>query len=604
MQNQARNRARPTKRRLLPTVLGIALMAANVVAETPSNDASQMAPLTAKQLFRMAGTDDVDEFNLAPDRTHRFDVVNPSPSYLMLAFAADPAAVVSPAIVRLAPGARQSVTLVVGGGVNSLSLSYAISVSAQPFTTHANRYRAYSDGETVLCVPVPAEHYVSLEARTSSIIEASKILLTDPAMPPNTFIYSPGPFYRAAGVFARDFLFQLEGSGRNSVTADEVKSAVDFMALKQLTANRKVGAFTYPKGAIPDHIYPDGRFCWGPGYFFGDDTAHFHRPSMDEAMCFVILAWHYGYKTNWDADWQSWFKEKRQRFSDAWNSVPRNPATGLVTQWNTAGHIGASGIEETNGSCVMWGFHDSYGFGGDDLGTSVLACNAAGALADMYEHVGDTEATKAWAGVAEAMRDSVRAQFNPSGYLPWGVGRNAPTMASPDYTGYAIWSGILSDAQADAASDWFAERYRSDKASGGAADLFNMAAPFRGSVRMARKADDVSPGRHVWPDMRDGNNWENLTYGYNAYQDGGYWYYKSLGVAVALNRKHPDLAREWVGDAYADLAAADTSAPYERIDGLTPVNNRYNASVGQLMGMGVPALVGGVKVMVGRGDSK
>ena len=113
---------------------------------------------------------------------------------------------------------------------------------------------------------------------------------------------------------------------------------------------------------------------------------------------------------------------------------------------------------------------------------------------------------------------------------------------------------------------------------------------------MARKADDVSPGRHVWPDMRDGAHWENLAFGYNAYQDGGYWYYMSLGVAVTLARKHPDLAREWVGNAYADLAAADAHAPYERIDGMKPVNDRYNASIGPLMGMGRPATLGSVEV--------
>jgi hypothetical protein len=594
-------------KRVLSRAIGIALFTVTGLAEKPEvaapAEGAQNAPLTAKQLFRETGTDAVEEFDVASGGKRIFDVVNPSKSYLLLAFAPGPRAVVSPGVVRLAPGGRQSVTLVMSNGAGSLLVSYAYSLSGKPFVTHANRYRAYSDGETVLCVPVSAEHYDALKARTASIIEASRIMLTDPGMPPNTYIYTPGPFYRAAGIFARDFLYQLEGSGRDAVSADEVRAAVDFMALKQLTDNRKVGAFTYPKGAIPDHVYPDGRFCWGPGYYFGDNTAHFHRPSMDEAMCFVILAWHYGYKAGWNAEWQDWFKGKEQRFADAWGSVPRNRETGLVTQWNTPGHIGGSGINETNGSCVMWGFHDSYGFGGDDLGTSVLACNAARALADMHEHVGDVGATSRWADVAEKMRDSIRAEFNPAGYLPWGVGRNAPTMASPDYTGYAVWSGILSDAQADAASDWFAERYRADRAEGGAADLFNMATPFHGAVRMARKADDVSPGRHVWPDMRDGGNWENLTYGYNAYQDGGYWYYKSLGIAAALNRKHPDLAREWVGDTYSDLAGADANAPFERIDGLKPVNNRYNASVGQLMGMGMPAFVAAVDV-VGNGDSK
>ncbi|MDD5706926.1 MAG: hypothetical protein PHR35_13470 [Kiritimatiellae bacterium] len=72
----------------------------------------------------------------------------------------------------------------------------------------------------------------------------------------------------------------------------------------------------------------------------------------------------------------------------------------------------------------------------------------------------------------------------------------------------------------------------------------------------------------------------------------------SLGMAATLARKHPDLAREWVGDAYADLAGGDTNAPYERIDGMHPVNNRYNASVGPLMGMGMPATVSSVRVAV------
>lgn len=259
-----------------------------------------------------------------------------------------------------------------------------------------------------------------------------------------------------------------------------------------------------------------------------------------------------------------------------------------MTQWTTPGHIGAGGITETTGACVMWGFHDSYGFGGDDMGTSVLACNAARALADMYDHVSDSTSARAWSVTSDAMRDAIRAQFNPAGYLPWGIGPSAPTMASPDITGYAIWSGILTDAQSDAASDWFAARYNADKASVGAADLFHMKPGFRGSVRMARKADDAAPGRHVWPDMTS-PHWENLTYGYNAYQDGGYWYYQSLGIAITLWRKHPAEAKEWVTNTYADITMGDGNHPYERIDGINPVNDRYNASVGSVLGMGMPA---------------
>jgi hypothetical protein len=452
-----------------------------------------------------------------------------------------------------------------------------------------DRYQAYHDGETVMCVPVPAKLHAAVLARAKSIFEESKSLVTDKEMPADTYIYTPGPFYRKAGLFGRDFLYQLEGAGRYLVTADEAKRAVDFMATKQLRANKTVGAYTYPKGAIPDHIYPDGRYSWGPGEYFGDVAGHFNRPSMDEAMCFITLAWHYGHKAKWDATWQRWFKTKAQQFADAWNSVPRNPKTGLVTQWTTAGHVGASGVKETTGPCVMWGFHDSYGFPGDDLGTSILACNAARALADMHDHAADFASANTWSSTADAMRAAIRAQFNPTGYLPWGVGEGAPTMASPDITGYAVWAGILSDAQADAASDWFAQCYAADKVSGGAGDLFNMIPGCRGAVRMARKSDDRFPGSHVWPHSAT-PHWENLAYGYNAYQDGGYWYYMSLGVATTLWRKHPEEAKQWVADIYADLAAADTQHPYERIDGATPVNGRYNASIGPLLGIGMPTV--------------
>ena len=552
---------------------------------------------SVRKFFYKIGTNKEKSFK-GIRSVHQFDVVNGDKSYLMLKFIKNSEVQFSRDIVRLAPGKRQNVSLIVRDGVTSAKFACAMSLSYKPFSTHSNLYSAYKDGETVMCVPVNPGNYEALKIRTETILHNSKTEVSGAGITSHQSIYTPGPFYRKAGLFARDFLYQLEGSGRDLVTADEVKYAVDFLAGTQLKENRRVGVFTYPKGAIPDHVYPDGRYSWGPGEVYGDNSAHFHRPSMDEAMCFVTLAWHYGYKAGWDDAWNEWFKEKSQCFTDAWNSVPRNSNTGLVTQWSTPDHIGANGISENNGACVMWGFHDSYGFGGDDLGTSVLACNAARALADMFGNSGDPSSADHWGQLAADMGDAIREQFNPQGYLPWGCGSGAPEMASPDITGYAVWSGILSDQQADAASNWFAKQYLADKATGGAADLFQMSAPFRGAVRMARKSDDRAPGRHVWPDMNDGNHWENLAYGYNAYQDGGYWYYMSLGVAVTLWRKHPDLAMEWVNNTYADLAGAGLNHPYERIDGMTPVNDCYNASAGSLLGMGMPATIATLNVLV------
>jgi hypothetical protein len=305
---------------------------------------------------------------------------------------------------------------------------------------------------------------------------------------------------------------------------------------------------------------------------------------MDEAMCFVCLAEQYGIKSNWSAAWQTWFTANSQSLVNAWNSVPLNPATGLVTQWTTPGHTGAQGITETTGPCVMWGFHDSYGFAGDDVGTSVLACNAARSLADMYSHVSNSSAAATWTSTAKAMQTSIQAQFNPAGYLPWGVGSGAPTVPSPDITGYAVWSGILTTAQANAASNWFAAEYDADAAAGGSANLFDMNSGCHGAVRMCPKPDDTSPGSNVWP----ASYWGSCTY--ETYQNGGYWYYMDLGIATTLWLQHPTEAKAFVASTYSDILADGSSAPCERIDyGTEQVNGDYDASAGAVLGMGMPA---------------
>lgn len=503
---------------------------------------------------------------------------NPTARPMRVDFEPPPGVEVQPRQAVLPPGGRVSVRL---QGAGQAPIVYAVSQASPPLFP-ADRYPADREGDTVAVIPVEPGLAAAAVNRARDIFSSSRTRVTDPAMPPDTYIYTPSPYYRAAGLFGRDFLFQLEGAGRYAVTADEIKRAVDFMALKQLTAPHVVQGCTFPPGAIPDRVQPDGQVAWGPGpgNALGDRIAGYHRPSMDEAMCFVTLAWHYGRKADWNDAWKQWFERLAPRLELAWQSVPRNPRSGLVTQWTTPGHIGGGGITETTGPCVMWGFHDSYGFPGDDLGTSVLACNAARALADMYDHDARPALARPWAERARVLVAAIRAQFRSEGYLPWGVGPGAPEIASPDITGYAVWSHILSGAQADAASDWLARNFPTA--------LFQHTPGLRGAVRMARPADDVNPGSHVWPHLRP-PYWENLTFGYNAYQDGGYWYYMSLGIAVTLWRRHPALAQAWAADACRDLIDQGENYPYERIDGNTPVNFRYNASAGALAGMGRPA---------------
>jgi hypothetical protein len=72
----------------------------------------------------------------------------------------------------------------------------------------------------------------------------------------------------------------------------------------------------------------------------------------------------------------------------------------------------------------------------------------------------------------------------------------------------------------------------------------------------------------------------------------------SLGIAATLWRKHPAQAEEWVANAYHDVITGGDDCLYERVDGVKPVNNRYHASVGPLLGIGVPDAVDSVKVTI------
>jgi hypothetical protein len=116
--------------------------------------------------FFKTGTSTVEDF-AAVQPTQAFDVFNISTSYLMLMFEPNANARLMPNIVRLAPHERATVQISAGLKVKSFELRYAVSLSQfpAPFMTYTNRYRAYSDGETVMCIPAPAVLYNAMRAR-------------------------------------------------------------------------------------------------------------------------------------------------------------------------------------------------------------------------------------------------------------------------------------------------------------------------------------------------------------------------------------------------------------------------------------------------------
>ncbi len=73
---------------------------------------------------------------------------------------------------------------------------------------------------------------------------------------------------------------------------------------------------------------------------------------------------------------------------------------------------------------------------------------------------------------------------------------------------------------------------------------------------------------------------------------------RTLTLGYARARGGAPCAAEWVANACTDVTAGDSDDPYERLDGVKPVNKRYNALVGCLLGMTMPGIVRSVRVTI------
>jgi hypothetical protein len=398
-------------------------------------------------------------------------------------------------------------------------------------------------------VPVDATLSANGVARRDTIVAASRNAITDTG---GGYYYNPGPGY-AGGFWPRDLLYMLEAGA--TISDSDQRRMLDWLLSKQLSSS----VSTYPAGSIPDHLSASGQVGWGPGDYFGINPSGRlnSRPSMDNNVIVQQLAWQYGSARAWDATWQAWFTANATALVNAYNAIPR---TGnLVTQYGSS-------------PATTWGFLDCINLSGANIGCSVLSCNAARALSDMYGHANGAANQETWAVTAAAVQSAIQATFTTDahgGYLKWTIGGNSDVM-SPDVTGYAVCSGILNATQTAQASDWLNWRYGLDKAAGGAGDLFTFATGCRGGVRQRRVTD---------------GNWSTffLAVAAGTYQNGGYWFYTAGWIAGALAASHPATAAEYVVNAITDMLAG-ANAPYERADyGMTLTNMKYNASAAAIV---------------------
>jgi hypothetical protein len=517
-----------------------------------------------------------------------FDVANAGDTYAHVFFLPTGGTVVSPDRIRLDPGTRQ--TVAVSGPANA-AMRYVAAFQTSPFATHTKRLQLQKDGVTKGIIPVAAASASGLSSRLASILEGSKVAVSEAGTYNGAVIYTPGPYYLSTyngSMWARDVFYTEEGA--NYASAAEMRAMVSFYLshstdLPITTYDFFSATVTYPVGSIPDHVMSTGVPSWlaGPP----EATNHYtDRPSIDSHLIISQLAWLAAHKAGWDATSLTWLAGVVGTLEAAYAATPKNGSSGLVKQHDTS-------------QCPTEGFLDNYLLTGDNIPCSVLAVGAARALADIYEALGNAVKVAEWETKASDMIAAVRGAgisetltiggvATDVWYLPWTVGGNCDVF-SPEYTAYAVLHGIANPTESRGASDYFAALYAADKAAGTAeGDLFCFGAGVRGAVRNRRKSQDYAPGSQAWPPCTQfGSQYSP----YRTYQNGGYWYEKLLGVAATLAVAHIDIAHEWLGNMASDIVADGTgNQPYERVDyGTTPVNGKYNASIGQVSGAALPA---------------
>jgi len=189
---------------------------------------------------------------------------------------------------------------------------------------------------------ITASQLADIHARLVSAQASSQRSITDVAMPPGKYFYSPGGdigYY--PNCWMRDFAMNVEYG--MPVTEDEVFTVVRWWNLHQIkndtthyTGPASSVDLIYALGAVPDNIAANGTSVFIPGGAAGD------RPSLDNHFWWIILAWQWGRLRSWDTTWLAWFsaveyggQTNSYWIEAAFNAVPYNATTKRIKQWHT-----------------------------------------------------------------------------------------------------------------------------------------------------------------------------------------------------------------------------------------------------------------------------
>ena len=387
-----------------------------------------------------------------------------------------------------------------------------------------------------------AEDLDFLETLTRDVADASRVAPGQRigGFGPNTTggtIVKPGGGDCYPAFWVRDFVMSLE-AGISPIAEQEHALALIARTQQETDWNTPSGSLV-PRGAIVDHISLDGKPIFFPGTvddyenqggIWGD------LPSLDDHFFFIHLAWHLAFREG--------KAECLQRpvagtyiagTSDTGTSVA---GTSLIDRLELAYAVPpyskesllVRSDEHTRG--VSFGFVDSVEHTGDLLFCSLLKYRAAGELAELFGHLGDSRRQTAYAEQARILRESIDKTFPCRSGLPAASTRSS---AQADVWGaaFGVCIGAFAPGQAREIGAALRDAYREGSLS------------YRGNIRHLR----------TWDDFDENTAWEKTIGGQgaqpkNRYQNGAYWGTPVgwvCGAIAGIDRKcASDLAKEYI----------------------------------------------------------
>ena len=156
--------------------------------------------------------------------------------------------------------------------------------------------------------------------------------------------------------------------------------------------------FTYPLGIVPMELTPDGAVTNPAVYIEEGDRAALFSP-----YGVIQLAWAWGYTRDFDASVQAWMAANGSALVDAFDTVPYQHASGLVTQYPGANFV-------TGAGCGVPWLTDVI-FDGDNLYESCMAAQAALQLSELFFRCGDQERAAFWLHRYETIKTGIQSQF-------------------------------------------------------------------------------------------------------------------------------------------------------------------------------------------------